>query len=653
MLLPSEMAKVTILMHKKDSDEVIKALHESGLMEIERVAHKDIEEGRIHPDAGILASYDLRIGRIIEILKGYAPKKKGIKNLIGKKVEKKKVRKRDMHEIIEEAESILKEIENEVLEKEKRINEINEELEYFQGEEKKLEYLSLFDINVEWLGESKYLIIKFGISTNLDAIRERDLVFYYKKIGDKKEEKWAVLIVAPVSKKEDLKKLKGFEEIKVEGKGRAKELLSEIRKRIKKAEREKREIKKQLAKIYKDKRIDLLAIKEEIDIEKERKEIYRNFGETSYTYLIEGWCLAENVGKVKEIVEEVTEGRSAVKTRRARRNPDSNIPIHLKNPRWAKPFETFLELFALPKYNEVNPTIFLGIAFIIFFSVMLGDAGYGCVIFLLSLLAFIKFKESEFIRTWSFLGIWLGLGNIVTGFLFNSFFGDFIPRFIYGDVDKMIYQTRIFGIELPIDAIHKPVLILSIALILGLIHLNLGFILGIYQNLARGHVKNVVNEQIPWFLLQIGGGMLIGETLLELWSLSSVLKLMAIIFTIIGLIALFKNNGPLGFFEITGYLGDWLSYARLLALGLATAGMALAFNVVAQLLPDIVPYIGIILMPVLLVVAHFANLLIQALGAAIHALRLQYVEFFNRFYEGGGKKFMPFQIKRKYTEEIK
>jgi len=95
MLLPSEMAKVTILLHKKDSDEVIKALHESGLMEIERVTHKDIEEGRIHPDAGILASYDLRIGRIIEILKGYAPRKKGIKALIGKKVEKKKVRKRD------------------------------------------------------------------------------------------------------------------------------------------------------------------------------------------------------------------------------------------------------------------------------------------------------------------------------------------------------------------------------------------------------------------------------------------------------------------------------------------------------------------------------------------------------------------------------
>jgi len=89
------------------------------------------------------------------------------------------------------------------------------------------------------------------------------------------------------------------------------------------------------------------------------------------------------------------------------------------------------------------------------------------------------------------------------------------------------------------------------------------------------------------------------------------------------------------------------------ALGLATAGMALAFNIVADLMPQIIPYVGIVLLPVVLVVAHLANLALQSLGAAIHALRLQYVEFFNRFYEGGGKKFEPFQIERKYTEEPK
>ena len=102
--------------------------------------------------------------------------------------------------------------------------------------------------------------------------------------------------------------------------------------------------------------------------------------------------------------------------------------------------------------------------------------------------------------------------------------------------------------------------------------------------------------------------------------------------------------------DITGYIGDWLSYARLLALGLGTTGMALAFNIVAQIIPDMIPVVGIIFVPIILIIAHAANLGLQTLGAGVHSLRLQYVEFFNRFYEGGGHEFKPFSIKRKYTK---
>jgi len=285
---------------------------------------------------------------------------------------------------------------------------------------------------------------------------------------------------------------------------------------------------------------------------------------------------------------------------------------------------------------------------------MLGDAGYGSLILILSLLAYIKFgKHSEMIKNWSFLGICLGVVTTIVGFLFNAFFGDFVPRFIYGNENEMLYTLHIMGHTLPIDALHKPLIILIIALLIGLVHLNLGFILAIYQNYKRGHTKNIFKEQIPWFLLQIGGGALVGNALLHIWKLSTPMLALYGIFTAIGLIALFVNKGPIGFFELTGFVGDWLSYARLLALGLATAGMALAFNIVAQLMPKIIPYVGIILLPIVLVIAHIANLLIQSLGAAIHALRLQYVEFFNRFYEGGGRKFIPFHVERKYTEEIK
>ncbi|MEM2935053.1 MAG: V-type ATPase 116kDa subunit family protein, partial [Candidatus Thermoplasmatota archaeon] len=350
-------------------------------------------------------------------------------------------------------------------------------------------------------------------------------------------------------------------------------------------------------------------------------------------------------------VEEVTDGNSYLKIEKVNRDSEKP-PVHLKNPRWAKTFEMLLEFFAIPKYNEINPTIFIGISIVIFFSLMLGDAGYGLVIFLISIFAYIKFKKSEAIRSWTIVGAMVGLGNIITGLIFNSFFGDFIPRYIYKDLTKLLYSANIFGIELPIDAIHKPILILSITLIIGLIHLNLGIILGIYQNIIRGRKNKIFEEQISFILLEIGAGILIGERILHLWEIEGAMLYLAIIFTLIGLIFIFKRKGPMGFFDITGFMGDWLSYSRILALGLATTGMAMTINIFGEIIPTIVGALGIILTPIVLIIAHFANTILQSLGAGIHSLRLQYVEFFNRFYEGGGKKFIPFSIKRKYTEEI-
>ncbi|MEA2055433.1 MAG: V-type ATPase 116kDa subunit family protein, partial [Candidatus Thermoplasmatota archaeon] len=234
------------------------------------------------------------------------------------------------------------------------------------------------------------------------------------------------------------------------------------------------------------------------------------------------------------------------------------------------------------------------------------------------------------------------------GFLTNGFFGDLIPRFIYGDENLPLYSLDIIGIHLPVNPIGDPLPILSITLIFGLIHLNLGVMLGIYQSFKRGKYKEMLTERFCWVLLQIGGIILIGYFILD-WVIDTSLLCIAGTMVIIGVILLFIAKGPIGFFDITGYVGDWLSYARLLALGLATAGMALAFNIVSEMTLGI-PIIGIVILLILLTILHVVNLGLQALGAAVHSLRLQYVEFFNRFYEGGGREFSPFKINRRYTK---
>jgi len=383
-----------------------------------------------------------------------------------------------------------------------------------------------------------------------------------------------------------------------------------------------------------------------------RREISKNFAKTNTTYLINGWIIEKNEKILKAAVENTAKGCIIYSSQTPSANPD-NPPTYIETPKWAAAFKTFLDMFATPKYNEINPTIIMGIFFVLFFGVMLGDAGYGLVILLLSLYGYKKFsKYSELIKNWSFMGILLGLTTTVVGFLTNSFFGDLIPRFFYSSPDIPLYSLQLGGLHLPIEPLRDPLTILVIALLFGLIHLNIGILLAIYQCLKNKDYNTLINNHFSWVLLQIGGGLLIGDMLLHLLSLGTMEFYFSMALVVIGLILRLKHVGPLGFFDITGFVGDWLSYARLLALGLATAGMALAFNIVAKLFADMMPIeiLGLIIMVILLVLTHTINLGLQTLGAGVHSLRLQYVEFFNRFYEGGGHEFKPFSIKRKYTK---
>ncbi|RLF36869.1 MAG: hypothetical protein DRM99_01845 [Thermoplasmata archaeon] len=433
--------------------------------------------------------------------------------------------------------------------------------------------------------------------------------------------------------------------------GTPRHLLKTLETEKKNIEKEKKKTVLFLQDFAKKQLSELLALREEIQLERVRLEVSKNFGKTRSTYVISGWVLEKNQDTLRESLETVAKGFIDFDFKTPSVNPD-NPPTFIETPRWAEGFKSLLNMFAIPRYNEINPTIIMGFFFILFFGVMLGDAGYGLVILFLCIFGYLKLgKNSELLRSWSFMGIWMGIVTTVFGFLTNSFFGDFVPRFFYGDPSLPLYSLDIGGVHLPANSIKDPLTILAIALIFGLIHLNLGVLLGIYQSYKRREYKEMLTARFCWVPLQLGGGLLISKFILDV-ELSTVFFYIAVFLVVIGLIQLFVSAGPIGFFDITGYVGDWLSYARLLALGLATAGMALAFNVISQLMGNMIPVVGTVVMIILLIIAHTVNLGLQSLGAGIHSLRLQYVEFFNRFYEGGGHEFTPFKIKRRYTKII-
>jgi len=649
------MSRVAILTHQEQDNQLVERLHHAGLMEISRTSIEDVEEGSMHPEVDRCASRELRLTRILNILKQYEKKKGGIRAMLQPSVpEQRQVHRRTLDEKIAAADELLEDIERYVINAEEDIEAIDKRLDAIEEQRARLEKLAALDIDLGWLGTSRFTVITAGLSGDIEALRASladTPVHVYSETVD--EEEWAVLLVAHRDDAEAMRQAKHFEEIEISASGYPGQRVSALEREKKDLEAKKKQLTENLRDIFHRRRDDIRAIREEIELEKQRREIPERFGRTRYTSLIQGWCLASHVERLESLVMEATDGTAAFTAEVASRDSD-DAPIHLDLPDWAGSFRTFLELFALPRYNEVNPSMFLGFSLILFFAIMLGDAGYGILILIPAVWAYLRLGAySDTIHDWSLLGIWMGIGTIVAGFLFNGFFGDFIPRFIYGNPDQTFYSATLLGYELPIDALHKPLIILSMTLLIGLAHLNLGILLGAYQNYRRGRMKDLVVDQAAWIVLQIGGGALIGSMLLDLWVLPSWLYYLSLVFTVVGLAALFVNNGPMGFFELTGYIGDWLSYARLLALGLATAGMAMAFNIVAELLPSLVPYVGVVLAPVVLVLAHVVNLLLQALGAGVHALRLQYVEFFGRFYDGGGRKYTPFQIERKYTEEIK
>ncbi len=660
------MKKASIIVHQTYIEDVIKNLHENGTMEIIDISKdepktlEDAEKATTHPDSETCVTYELRLSRLIGILNKIKKKKSGIKAFLNPELpEIKTVDDHSLDDLYSYAEGILDEIEKNILEREEKLQELDEMIEVIEEDFEQLNYLKDFELNVSDLGESEYITVKAGKTSDLDILKKEiesleKTVFYSKQISSGKKVEWAVLIAAHISEKDKLEKIcrEKIIEFDLENlKGKPKELLKSLDSEKKEIRKEKKKIVSELRVFAKEQLDELLALREEINLERVRKEVSKNFVKTNSTFIIKGWVLEKDENTLQESLKTVSKDHVLCNFETPSSNPD-NPPTYIKTPRWAEGFKGLVEMFSIPKYGEINPTIIMGIFFIIFFGLMLGDAGYGLIILILSLYGYLKIgKHSDMIRNWSFMGLWMGLITTIVGFLTNSFFGDLIPRFFYEyeTVIPPLYSLNLFGINLPANPIKDPISILVIALLFGLAHLNVGVILGIIQAFRRKKYKEALTAKLCWVPLQLGGGMLIAYSILD-FQLSDPLIYIAAILVLIGIIQLFIAEGPIGFFGITGYIGDWLSYARLLALGLATAGMALAFNVVAQLLGEMIPVIGIAITIILLAFAHLINLGLQALGAGIHSLRLQYVEFFNRFYEGGGHEFAPFKIKRRYTK---
>lgn len=329
-----------------------------------------------------------------------------------------------------------------------------------------------------------------------------------------------------------------------------------------------------------------------------------------------------------------------------------DVPVLLENDGFSRPVEGITEMYALPSKTDLDPTPIMSFFYYLFFGMMLSDAGYGLVMCIVTTVALKKFALSAKMRETMRMFRFCGISTVFWGALFGSWYGD-LPQVIARD----FFGKEIGSTALWFEPINKPMKLLLFSFGLGIIHLFAGLCANLYKQWKAGDRIGAVCDTVPVMMTVLGAAPLGAGILVSvpdaLSKIGGYLALCGVVLVVLTSSRSSKNifarffGGLYGLYNVaTGYLSDILSYSRLLALGLATGCIAQVINLIGAMPSN--PVAEGILLFILFLTAHTANIAINLLGAYVHTDRLQFVELFSKFYEGGGRAFEPLKQNTKY-----
>ncbi|MBN2374233.1 V-type ATP synthase subunit I [bacterium] len=383
-----------------------------------------------------------------------------------------------------------------------------------------------------------------------------------------------------------------------------------------------------------------------------KRDIQKHLAFTEQTVTVSGWVKEKEIDGIKKSLANLTGGMDIEILEPEK---DESPPIALTNNSFATPFEFVTKLYGYPNHRELDPTPILAIFFFVFFGMCMTDFGYGLLIAGFSFWGLRNLYLDKGKKTVLRLFLLCGISTAICGALAGSWFGD-IFNYLPGCFNFLVSFRDKLAI---IDPIKDPLKFLIIALIMGFIQVLTGICIQIYKFIRARDYYAAFLQKMPWvvFLTSLILFIVLKNNSSVPLYIIKIVKWSAIGGALV--IALCEGRGErnplkrigtglLALYGTVGFYADTLSYSRLLALGLATAVIANVVNQMAILSRGI-PYIGIVFMAAILVAGHLFNLLINMLGAFVHTSRLQFVEFFTKFFEGGGRAFKPFALQNKYT----
>lgn len=330
---------------------------------------------------------------------------------------------------------------------------------------------------------------------------------------------------------------------------------------------------------------------------------------------------------------------------------DEMPPTILKNPKWAHAMEALTDMYGTPTYGGIDPTTIITPFFYLFFGMCFGDAGYGLLISSLLIAILLKKRVTGTLRKFMIIIVVGNLVALVYGAMTFSWFGDSIDAFPFLKPLQGLKSLQV------LDPMNDPMTLLGISLALGFFQVMVGLFIAMTENLRKGDKLSAFADQGGWIIF------LCGLVLVGLSAAGTIDLPTGVSGAIAGAGALILVatqgrqkegifgklfSGVLSLYNVTGYLGDVLSYSRLLALGLGSAAVGMVINLLCNLVSG--SAVGVVLAVVIFVVGHLFSIAVNMLGAFVHALRLQYVEFFGKFYEASGEEFSPLSLSTQYVE---
>ncbi len=435
-------------------------------------------------------------------------------------------------------------------------------------------------------------------------------------------------------------------------------VIADLEKDIQSAEDEAERLKKAIED-SRDCRMELRLVGDYYRARARKYEVLGDIPQTEQTFIIQGYVPAK---KAQEVISKISNQYQAVVESEVI-GEDEDVPVILANNSFSESAEGVLASFGLPAKGEMDPTTIMSFFYVFLFGLMLSDAAYGLIVTVCCAVILKKFpRMGTNMRKSIKLFCWCGLSTLFWGIMFGGYFGDAID----------VVSRTFFGHQVTIPAVwfvplNDPMRMLVYSMLFGVIHLFTGLALKGYMCIKDHKYMDFFCDVVLWFCLLIGLILILLPT--DLFSSIAQVQIifpaavMALakglaIFGAVGII-LFSGRSSKNFgvrialgaydlYNITGWLSDVLSYSRLLALGLATGVIASVVNQMGSMAGGGI--VGALLFIVVFIIGHTFNIAINLLGAYVHTCRLQYVEFFGKFYEGGGRAFEPFEMNTKYVD---